>query len=89
MPYQLHYRMADGSLLIGGVRESRSSVFSHREDAESLLSVYQSIQPGVVGEIKFTSAKSEIRRCCPGYPAQVAGMPCFGCRRKIGYPVKD
>ena len=83
MPYRLHYRKADGSMLIGGVRESKSSAFSHREDAESLLAAYQSIQPGVVGEVVRVEGKSEIRRCCPGYPAQAKGGRCFGCRRIV------
>ena len=64
---------------------SRSSRFSHREDADSLLATTLEINRSAgrqcEGEVIRVDGAPEIARCPrnPSAPAQVVGYRCFGC----------
>jgi hypothetical protein len=67
------------------VRESQSSRWGNREDAQHYLDTVIEINGAsrCAGEVVGSMKHPEIIRHCPGHPAQSIGGKCFGCGKVI------
>lgn len=85
--YVAKYWSIDRGPMLGGVMRSESSPWSDREDAEAFLqaSIENNASAGrrVEGEVVPSSKRPQIKRHCPGYPAQAVGGRCFGCHQIV------
>lgn len=85
--YVARIRSADGKPMLGGVMESQSSTFSHREDAQNFLDASIEINADagrpVTGEVVPSQRPPELRRHCPGAELGVLGGVCPRCRQTI------
>lgn len=85
--YYAEYRaVLPGQFLIGAVRESRTSRFQRRADAEARLEGAIEVNGGIsrcVGEIHASSLWPEILVHCEGRPPTAVGARCSGCGQTI------
>jgi len=91
MSYYVHYRSTDPArTLLGGVRESTSSRFSHKLDADARLACIIAIHADlprplkVEGRIAISTLPAEIvRHCNADSVPQAVGCICFECGKVV------
>lgn len=81
--YFAKYKSKHGGTLVGGVKDSQTSRFGSREDAETRLqSVIEINNNQAEGEIVESDLPPEIFIHC-GHIAQAIGGRCFGCGKVL------
>lgn len=91
MSFIARYHAADGGTMLGGVRASSSSRFSHRADAEtrlqSAIEINATVGRTVVGEVVESRQSAEIiRHCSDSAAAQALGAICPRCKLVVQTP---
>lgn len=84
MSFYAKYRCTDSGCLLGGVKESQTSRYQTREDAEKrLLNIIEVNSNRCTGEVLHSNLPPEIFYHCPGHPATIVGGKCFGCGKVL------
>jgi hypothetical protein len=85
--YYAEYWALGTSVLLGGVKRSRTSRFASIEDATDRLAIALGTNQGAsracTGEVRGSEQPPEIFRHCAGHPAQAIGGKCFGCGKVL------
>ena len=83
--YYAWYKAKPGCWLVGAVKESRTSRFQHREEAELRLSTIRRLNGGALGEFEIVVSRRapEIFTHCPESPSQAIGGRCFHCGKVL------
>ncbi len=76
-----YWTTQEGKLLLGGVKEGKSSRFDCQEDARDYLDNLLALQPIAQGVVLASGKHPEIFRHCPDSAPQAIGGKCFTCKK--------